>query len=153
LQSSTTNVHSTAASVNTTLNGNASADTVNVLSTGADSNLLVNTGAGGDAVYLQTTGAGSFTSIRTGGGDDTIVAASNAAAGVTPGAGSLDGLNGVLDVDAGSGTANHLVLDNVTGTPSVNALFTTPVIGLLGRTTGLAPATIYHSASGGTYNH
>src|SRR5262249_59914111 len=47
----------------------------------------------------------------------------------------------------------HLILDNVTGTPSSNAVFTTPIVGLLGKTTGLAPATIYHSASGGAYSH
>src|SRR5262249_32281189 len=132
---------------NTTVNGNASADTVNVLSTGDNSNLLVNTGAGGDAVYLQTTGADSFTSVRTGAGDDTIVAASNAAVGVAPGAGSLDNVNGVLAIDAGEGSTNRLILDNVSGAANTNLVFTASKI------TGLAPATIYYFAAGGDYTN
>lgn len=78
--------------------------------------------------------------------------ASDAAAGVLPGQGSLDGLAGIVALDAAEGAANRLILDNSTGTPGGNAVWTTPVIGLLGMITGLSPATIYYAATGGAFH-
>src|SRR5262249_9448432 len=145
-QASLVNVQSTAAGVNTTINGNASADTVKVLSTGTNSNLLVSTGGGDDNLFVRRTGVNSFPSLLGGAGND-ILFVSSAADFVTPGQGSLNGVNGVVAVDAGTGATNRLILDNVTGAVNSNVVLTASKI------TGLAPATIYYSATNGHYTN
>ncbi|MFO0878369.1 MAG: hypothetical protein U0840_13595 [Gemmataceae bacterium] len=147
-QGATVQVDSTAADVTTRVEGGNGDDTVVVQDTGAGSIVEVRTQGGADAVELRRTGAGSFTVIDGGQGNDVLSVGTNAGVG----GGSLDGVQGIVALDAGAGSGNRLVLDNSAGTPSINAEWTTPVVGQLGKITGLAPATLYYAATGGAFH-
>ena len=146
LQSSIANVTSTAAHVDTTINGSLNAtptgDTITVASTGTGSIVNVIGGTGASTINLQATGTGSFTNITGNAGNDTVDVSSTAGT-VDPG--SVDGINGTVNIDAGAGTNNRLIVDDTTGSASTDATITSNTI------VGLAPANIFYQATGGHF--
>ncbi len=144
LGSGSVTVNSAVSNGVTTIQGNQSPDAVTVNNTGIGSVLRVNTEDGADNVYLRATGANAFTLIDTGNQDDTLIVSSTAGLG-TPG--NLNGIEGVLCLQAGTGSANHLVIDDTTGAPNASVELT------FDHLLGLAPASIYYYATGGNYTH
>lgn len=114
-------VAGTNAGTTTTLSGNAGADTVNV---------------------QATQGA---TTIDTGTGDDAINVSSDA----PEHTGTLDGISGPLDIQAGSGSNSLHVSDIADTTP--DGTFEAPVVITDHSITGFSPAEITYAASGGSF--
>jgi hypothetical protein len=102
-------------------------------------NLLL--GSGDDTINVQATASGAVTSLNTGAGDDVINVSSDA-----PGSsGVLDGIWGILNVDAGGGD-NTLNLSDAGATVADTSVVITE-----DSITGLAPAAINYFATGGTF--
>ena len=146
LQSSNINVTSTAANVNTTVKGSvnttATQNSFNITATGAGSNNSFVAGTGDTSFKLQSTGQSSFTNIQGNGGNDNVLVSSNAFAGTR---GDTDSINGNLSIDAGAGTNNRLTFDDYTGVTRTEVIVYSDAI------TGLAPADIFYTATGGHF--
>lgn len=142
-QAKTATVKSTADSTTVLVTGNDAANTITVESTGASANLGIETSEGADGIDVRTTGAASYTSIRTGGGDDAIRLSSTAGLG---GDGTVDGIQGVVDIDAGGGSGNTLFVDDSAATKANTAAVVTD-----SAITGVATGTIRYAASGGQF--
>ncbi len=119
---------------NLTINGNAGNDIITIDSTGASPFLIVNGGAGLNTFNLDADGASGAVSLRGGPDNDTF----------NVGNGSLNSLNGLLDIEGGgqdSGTVGSKSFTNAAGTATNN-------VNLIGDTLnlndgGTASATMY----------
>ncbi len=96
-------------------------------------------GSGGNTVNVQSTSA--HTRMVTGTGNDTVNVSSDAPAN----GGTLDGILGVLEIEAGGGVNSLNVSDEADGTPDSNVVITSSSL------TGLSPANIYYAATDGTF--
>lgn len=102
--------------------------------------LTIALGTGNDTFNVQGTSADTVTTLKTGAGDDAVVVSST-----PPGnAGTLDGIMGVLNIDAGSGAHNVLTVSDA-GDPDAD----TAVVITSSSISGLAPAIISYTATGG----
>jgi hypothetical protein len=146
LAPSTINVTNTLAYANTTITGSPNntptSNTFNIQFTGANSHSTFIAGSGDTAFNLQNTGPDSFNRIIGKNGNDTILVSSNAIAGTR---GNIDSILGTLAIDAGTGDHNRLTFDDFSGIPIADAVIDRDAI------TGLAPANIYYSATGGHF--
>ncbi len=117
---------------------------VNYHSTGGNfsKGVSLTTGDGGDQVQVLSTLPGVTTTITTGAGDDMVMVG---AAGST---GNLDGIQGPLTVDLGTGAGNSLVLNDAAATAAKPGVFVIPqhVLGFAGPN-GTTP--VVYTASGG----
>ncbi|MEI7781759.1 MAG: FG-GAP-like repeat-containing protein, partial [Planctomycetota bacterium] len=121
---------------------------VTVETTGASANLLVDTRGGADTVNLRTTGGSSFTRVLTGAADDRLVLSSVAGTGgdgLGVG-GTVDGILGTVEIDAGAGTTNSLAVDDSQATKANAAAVLTDR-----ALTGVAAGTIRYTATGGGF--
>jgi Ca2+-binding RTX toxin-like protein len=96
--------------------------------------MLIELGDGDDVFFVQ--GTEPLTRIRTGGGNDRVVVGN---------AGSLDDIEGELFIDAQGGDHNVLVIDDSADPDADTVEVTADTI------TGLSPALIHYSATGGAY--
>jgi Ca2+-binding RTX toxin-like protein len=99
--------------------------------------LNITLGDGDDAFDVLGTNVNTVTHLLAGAGDDTITVGNN---------GSLDDVLGVLDVDAGAGDHNVLVVDDSADPDADSGV----VINAL-SVVGLAPADILYTATGGFF--
>src|SRR6185503_10027481 len=97
--------------------------------------MLIELGDGDDQFFVL--GTEPKTTIRTHGGNDRVVVGKN---------GKLDDVDGELFIDAGEGDYNELVIDD-----SENAVADPYVVVTADSVTGLAPAAIHFTASGGFF--
>lgn len=142
-QAATARVQSTADSTTTTLTGNDAANTVTVESTGETANLLVDLAGESDTVNVHTTGTGSFTRVLTGAASDAIRLSSTAGPG---GDGTVDGILGTVEIDAGAGGGNTLLVDDAAATTANTAAVITDA-----AITGVAGGTIRYTATDGHF--
>jgi len=136
-----------------TVNGAGEDDTFSVTSTETargnekvtyDSNLetlLVNALGGADAFNVKSTGPA--TELDGGTENDVYNVSSDAPTNT----GNLDGITGALTVKAGAGTANRLIVSDHSSAGNSNVEVTHDTI------TGLAPAAIKYSATGGNFSN
>jgi hypothetical protein len=113
-----------------------------------DGILIRGSSAGGDTFDVQSTLAGSTTKVVGYGRADTFVVSSDAGVNSPP-AGTVGGIAGVLTLLGGQGFGNRLIVSNVGGSPSGNAVLTPGVI----RGFGGAADIFYAAAAGGTFTH
>ncbi len=106
----TINVTSTAASVNTTVNGGVGTDTITLSSTGASSNVFLNGQADADTINVRATAAGSATEVNGGTENDVVNISSDA----PTNAGNLDSILGDICVngDANAGGPSTVLKGN-----------------------------------------
>src|SRR5207249_6798943 len=95
-----------------------------------------------DVFNVQSTPGGSTTKIESNGGDDAFNVSSDAPANT----GNLDGIAGILNLDAGAGAANRLIVSDFGGGANPAAVITNNQI------TGLAPVAILYAAAGAFTN-
>ena len=122
------------------------------MSVGADEQLTYNafntlflqTGAAADIVKIQGTALGTSTNVATGGGDDSIIVSSSAGTGL---AGNVQSINGQLLIDACTGSANSLLVDD--STDQISKTVSVDTFGI----TGLAPQSINFAATGGSFTN
>jgi hypothetical protein len=105
--------------------------------------LIRGSDAGNDIFNVRSTLTGSTTRIEGLGGNDTFNVASDAPTNT----GNLDNITGLLTIDAGTGAANRLIVTDQTGAANGGVTVTNSKI------TGLAPADINYSATGGNFTN
>jgi len=115
-----------------------SGNATKIIFTGLDENSVnINLGAGNDVIQVESTLQGAVTNLNTGGGDDVITLSSAG--------GSLDDILGNLNIDAGSGVNVLNVDDSADPDADPDVVITDSSI------SGLAPALITYTATGGTF--
>ncbi len=125
------------------------AATISYLATGGDfdpvgaSGILIRgSDSGADTFNIRSTLAGSSTKIEGNGQDDLFQLSSNAG---IDNNGDVDGVE-TLTIDAGTGTANRLIVSDFGGGANPAVVVTNNQI------SGLAAGTIFYSATGGNFN-
>ncbi len=111
--------------------------------------LNIKLGSGNDQFNVRSTHVATVTNLATGAGDDRVYVTSDAASDLSnqPVAhGTLDGIQGLLNVDAQAGANGLFVSDYESPNADVNAVLTDSTL------TGLAPAALQYQATGGSFD-